>query len=57
MSGVKDGNAALFAQVEQQGKKLSPDGYIQHGNGLIRNDQLGFQNQRAGNYYSLALSA
>ena len=44
-------------KVQHQPQQLGPDGDIQHGDGLVRDDQLGIHDHGPGDDHALALAA
>src|SRR5215211_2683344 len=48
---------ARLAQIREQVDDLSANGYIQHGNRLVCEQQMRLQNERARDHYALTLSA
>jgi len=50
------GETQLISQVHQKVKNLGLDGYIQSGDGFIRNDQFRIEGDGPGNSNPLALS-
>ena len=57
MGNEQVGQIPLLLKIGQQIQHLCPDGHIQRGNGLVRNDEVRLHNQRSGDANPLTLAA
>ena len=57
MGDEQVGQVALGPQVEHEAQQLGPDRDVEHAHRLVRDDELGPENERAGDDDALALPA